>query len=279
MRRTLIVASLLVAYPLAAQQPARWLATRAPSQFAAPPKPGLDTVSAEDLIYGYQQLINRAHERGLVIFGATMTPMANMTRPTTAAVTPRIRGRVRLHLRTRVVLLGLALLPVTGVAQGAGIRGGEPGRGVAGGRPAPKGPLLANPEEFRPAVATIDAGGKCRTITGLPLPYKQTMVQLNFGTAPNVTRRVQIQFDSTGAPWYYTDYRGDIADLNRTSPAGRRTIIAFGLSRGGGYLLNSGGGKPSEVFSVRTPAALNAVSLGVPSKMIARVVRECGTGR
>ena len=43
-------------------------------------------VSAQDIIYGYQQLIGRAHERGLVIYGATLTPMANMGRPTTAAV-------------------------------------------------------------------------------------------------------------------------------------------------------------------------------------------------
>jgi lysophospholipase L1-like esterase len=45
-----------------------------------------DNVTAADIIFGYQQLIGRAHERGLVIFGATLTPMANMTRPTTPAV-------------------------------------------------------------------------------------------------------------------------------------------------------------------------------------------------
>ena len=51
-----------------------------------------DSVSALDLIFGYQQLIGRAHERGVVIFGATMTPMGNMTRPTTAAVDARRRA-------------------------------------------------------------------------------------------------------------------------------------------------------------------------------------------
>ena len=45
-----------------------------------------DNVTADDIIFGYQQLIGRAHERGLVILGATLTPMANMTRPTTPAV-------------------------------------------------------------------------------------------------------------------------------------------------------------------------------------------------
>jgi len=58
-----------------------------------------ESVSAEDLIFGYQQLIARAHERGLVIFGATLTPMANMTRPTTAVVDERRRA-VNAWIRT-----------------------------------------------------------------------------------------------------------------------------------------------------------------------------------
>jgi lysophospholipase L1-like esterase len=61
------------------------------SRGAASPDPR-DNVTAEDIIFGYQQLIGRAHERGLVIFGATLTPMANMTRPTTPAVDVRRRA-------------------------------------------------------------------------------------------------------------------------------------------------------------------------------------------
>jgi len=51
-----------------------------------------DNVTADDVIFGYQQLIGRAHDRGLVIFGATLTPMANMTRPVTAAVDAKRRA-------------------------------------------------------------------------------------------------------------------------------------------------------------------------------------------
>ena len=65
---------------------------------AASPDPR-DNVTAEDVIFGYQQLIGRAHERGLVIFGATLTPMANMTRPVTAAVNAR-RMAVNEWIRT-----------------------------------------------------------------------------------------------------------------------------------------------------------------------------------
>ena len=50
-----------------------------------------DSVAATDLIFGYQQLIARAHERGLVIFGATLTPIGGMNRPTTAAVDAKRR--------------------------------------------------------------------------------------------------------------------------------------------------------------------------------------------
>jgi lysophospholipase L1-like esterase len=35
-------------------------------------------ISAEELIAGHQQLIDRAHERGLVILGATLTPIGSM---------------------------------------------------------------------------------------------------------------------------------------------------------------------------------------------------------
>jgi len=36
-------------------------------------------VPAEELIAAHQQLVNRAHERGIVIFGATLTPAGGMS--------------------------------------------------------------------------------------------------------------------------------------------------------------------------------------------------------
>jgi lysophospholipase L1-like esterase len=41
--------------------------------------PPSEAVSADDMIAGYRQLIARAHERGLVAIGATMTPFENTT--------------------------------------------------------------------------------------------------------------------------------------------------------------------------------------------------------
>jgi lysophospholipase L1-like esterase len=44
----------------------------------APPS---EAVTADEMIAGYRQLIARAHEAGLTIFGATMTPFENTTIP------------------------------------------------------------------------------------------------------------------------------------------------------------------------------------------------------
>ena len=48
---------------------------------AVPP----DSVTVADIVFGYKQLIARAHERGLLIYGATLTPIGGLNRPTTAA--------------------------------------------------------------------------------------------------------------------------------------------------------------------------------------------------
>ena len=34
----------------------------------------VDTVSAHDIIFGFRQVVERAHERGIVVYGATLTP-------------------------------------------------------------------------------------------------------------------------------------------------------------------------------------------------------------
>ena len=39
----------------------------------------IDVVSADDIIFGYRQVIDRAHERGVVIYGATLTPFERLS--------------------------------------------------------------------------------------------------------------------------------------------------------------------------------------------------------
>jgi len=43
--------------------------------------PATETVSAEDIIAGLRQMIERAHERGIKVFGATLTPFEGTTFP------------------------------------------------------------------------------------------------------------------------------------------------------------------------------------------------------
>ena len=51
-----------------------------------------DSVTAEDIIAGYKQLITRAHERGVMIFGATLTPVGGLNIPTIATVDVKRRA-------------------------------------------------------------------------------------------------------------------------------------------------------------------------------------------
>ncbi len=57
-----------------------------------------DGTTAEDIIAGYRQLIARAHDRGIVIFGATLTP-AGVRASFTPALEAR-RGAVNAFIRT-----------------------------------------------------------------------------------------------------------------------------------------------------------------------------------
>lgn len=57
---------------------------------AVPERP--DSTSAADIIFGYKQLIARAHERGLIIYGATLTPIGGMGRANIAAVDVKRRA-------------------------------------------------------------------------------------------------------------------------------------------------------------------------------------------
>jgi len=51
-----------------------------------------DSIGVADMVFGFQQLIARAHERGLIIYGATLTPIGGMNRPTTLAADAKRRA-------------------------------------------------------------------------------------------------------------------------------------------------------------------------------------------
>jgi lysophospholipase L1-like esterase len=54
----------------------------------------IDVVSADDIIFGYRQVIDRAHERGIVIYGATLTPFERLS-PSRAAKREAVNAWIR----------------------------------------------------------------------------------------------------------------------------------------------------------------------------------------
>ena len=65
-----------------------------------------DSVSADDIIFGYRQLIARAHERGLIIYGATLTPVGGMNHPYTTAMDAK-RRTINQWIRTSGIFDGV----------------------------------------------------------------------------------------------------------------------------------------------------------------------------
>jgi lysophospholipase L1-like esterase len=65
-----------------------------------------NAVTAEDIIFGYKQVIQRAHERGLVVYGATMTPTEGMGPGATPDMEAR-RKAVNEWIRTSRVFDGV----------------------------------------------------------------------------------------------------------------------------------------------------------------------------
>jgi lysophospholipase L1-like esterase len=58
-----------------------------------------DSVTPDDIIFGYQQLIARAHERGVLIYGATLTPIGGLDLPITGGADVK-RQAVNKWIRT-----------------------------------------------------------------------------------------------------------------------------------------------------------------------------------
>ena len=66
--------------------------------FVARAPSAANKLTAEELIAGHRQLIDRAHERGLIIFGATLTPVGGLTGMTAEAFA--IRDSLNAWIRT-----------------------------------------------------------------------------------------------------------------------------------------------------------------------------------
>lgn len=134
---------------------------------------------------------------------------------------------------------------------------------------------------FQAAVPAVDTGGHCETLPSVPMAQPgQRALLYAFGARTARRRNVMVVVDSLGHPVRYSDIRGDLrgpkdSSISETNPLGPRTSIALNLIGQSGMLSNTGGGLTSPVLRVQGPSILDAENLGTPSRMIARVLREC----
>lgn len=139
---------------------------------------------------------------------------------------------------------------------------------------------LANVEEFKPRVPAPSGEGACSRNGQQQGPAGgKTVVMFFNGDRPDAPTMAFVDLDVAGRPVLYTETRG----ANRVPPgtpgadtSSPRTIISIRVAQNIAELVNEGGNKPPEYFTVTGPAIMNAVSLGRPAEGLARVLRECG---
>jgi hypothetical protein len=142
-------------------------------------------------------------------------------------------------------------------------------------------------EQFVPLVAPEDANGRCESPPSRNLPPGYRAYSMHFGRPGAIPiRTVTVQVDQLGTPIQFSDSRGDlrvpppgVAPIQKVNNPGARTAITLQLLHGIAILINQPVDAPAEQFSATGPDLLNARSLGTPSLLIARMIRDCGTTR
>ena len=147
--------------------------------------------------------------------------------------------------------------------QGAPTRmvvGSDGGRGVA---------VPIKVEEFRPLVDTSTTNSSCGQMTGPGLPEGHQSLVMIFGSESKPTARtVIIYFNGSGIPYQYSDMREALTTDTL------KTFISLDLVRESGIVRNTHG-QTADWFSFSGRIG-DAASLGRPSEMAARVLKECG---
>lgn len=139
-------------------------------------------------------------------------------------------------------------------------------------------------QEFVPAVAAVDSGGKCQDAVLIPgSPPGQRTLVMRFGTTAERSRSVAVTVNAVGTPIRYSDGRGDLRapfdkSVTADKPLGMRTTIAIDLRDTTAMLRNEGPGAPQHILRVYGPAILTAPNLDEPAKHIARVLAMCAAG-
>lgn len=139
---------------------------------------------------------------------------------------------------------------------------------------------LANVEEFRPRVAMPSGESACSKNGQAQGPAGgKTVVMYFSGDRADSPTMVFVDLDAAGRPVLFTETRG----MRRAPPGAQGadtlppyTIISVRVQQNTAELINEGGNRPAEYFTVAGPGIISAVSLGKPADVMARVLRECG---
>ena len=138
-------------------------------------------------------------------------------------------------------------------------------------------------ESFVAAVPPLEVGGRCETPVNRDMPPGYRAYAMHFGPRNGLpVRTLSVQVDPGGNAIQYSDSRGDlrvpppgITAPQPVSNPGDRTSISLDLLRGLAVMWNVRANGATEQLSARGPNLLDAVSLGTPRLLIARMVREC----
>ncbi len=159
------------------------------------------------------------------------------------------------QIKTKPIKMTAAPVP-----PGRMVVGPDGGRGVA---------VPIKVDEFRAVVDTFTTNPSCGQVTTTGLPEGHQSLVMIFGSASKPTaRQLFVIFNGSGIPYQYSDVREALTtDTLKTS-------ILLDLVRETGIARNSYG-QSVDWFSMSGRIG-DAASLGRPSEIAARILKECG---
>jgi hypothetical protein len=134
-------------------------------------------------------------------------------------------------------------------------------------------PVGGSVASFVPAVAALDQGGECETLSRGISGRDETLVILSFPDRRNTRRNVSLAFDGQGRLLRYNDLRGDL----RSVKTGPQTSIVIDWETQSAIASNEGPGSHAPAVLGTPEQFLRQSNLGSPEQLIEQVKSRCAT--